>query len=189
MTNTEKFAGLIIGAFLVGGALKLFNIDLPKLLAEAQGTLAIPGDGQVEAAITPPPGPFDLPIGQIPSPDISEISPGGPEDIPVNGPGDQQFACLNAGGQWDPVNQVCNFTSESVLPERFIPPATEDTIVEFFPNITEFDEPTTTTIIEQLTVPTGPGVEGQATTSFPSSSFEQVVAAIRGLTAADLRGR
>jgi len=60
LTNTEKFGGLIIGAFLVGGALKLFNIDVQKLLEES--------------GIIPTPEKFDEEIGRIPSPDISEIS-------------------------------------------------------------------------------------------------------------------
>jgi len=110
LTSTEKFAGLIIGAFIVGGALKLFNIDLPKLLAEVPLV-----EGQVvEVDTTPPPGPFDEPIGIIPSPDISEISGGGPEDIPIGTETDtvsfQRAACERVGGTFDELNFVCVFT-------------------------------------------------------------------------------
>jgi len=200
----EKFGGLIIGAFLVGGALKLFNIDLEKLIAEATNGVRVeivpPEERAVDIELEDilkkareelgeerPPGFFEgEDILETPSEDISEISPGGPEDIPVEDPRTidtvalQRGACERSGGTFDELNFVCVFTSESVLPPRF---RTDATIAEEEPPEAL---PFQTEILEE---PTGPGIEGQAQTAFPSTSFEQVVAAIRGLTAADLRAR
>lgn len=134
---------------------------------------------------------FDEPVGVV-----DETLPetgGGPEDVP-GGPGDQQFACLNAGGQWVP-GLGCLFTkppngTDEIIEEpgtgADIPPEMEE-VLETAEDTQLLPGAIQGAIIEQE--PTVAGLAGQLTTVFPSGTEEAVEAAVASLTAADLRAR